>query len=152
MTEVRAAIDIAVPPERVWEVVQDPRRFGDWVTIHRGLKEADDRTDRVGAQMRQTMSLRGVKFDVRWELVAIREHLHAEWHGKGPARSHAETEFTLTPIADGTATHFTYRNVFHAPGGPLGAVASRALVGGIPVKEATASLERLKALLEGDAG
>ena len=72
--------------------------------------------------------------------------LHAEWHGRGPARSHAETEYRLTAVDGGT--RFDYRNEFTAPLGPLGRVASRALVGGLPRREADASLRRLKALAE----
>ena len=76
---------------------------------------------------------------------------HAEWHGRGPARSHAETEYRLADNGRG-GTRFDYRNEFKAPFGPLGAVASRALVGGLPAKEADASLKRLKRLLENGAG
>ena len=35
MTAVSATIEIAVPPQRVWEVIMDPSHFDDWVTIHR---------------------------------------------------------------------------------------------------------------------
>jgi hypothetical protein len=87
-----------------------------------------------------------MNFKVHWELVACDEDHHAEWHGRGPARSHAETEYNLTAIDGGT--RFAYRNVFKAPLGPLGAVASRALVGGLPRREADASLRKLKALAE----
>ena len=45
-------------------------------------------------------------------------------------------------------TRFEYENEFKAPMGPLGAAASRALVGGVPEREAQASLKQLKALLE----
>ena len=38
MTAVKASIEIAVPPERVWDVIMDPDHFGDWVTIHRKLE------------------------------------------------------------------------------------------------------------------
>ena len=41
-----------------------------------------------------------------------------------------------------------YRNEFKTPFGPLGSVASRVLVGGVPEHEANASLRKLKALLE----
>ena len=37
---------------------------------------------------------------------------------------------------------------FKAPGGLLGAAASRVVVGGVPEREAKRSLEALKALLE----
>jgi len=45
-------------------------------------------------------------------------------------------------------THFDYENEFHAPFGPLGAVATRALTGGVPKREADASLKKLKQILE----
>ena len=71
----------------------------------------------------------------------------ATWEGRGPARSYARTAYKLSdPTASGT--RFEYENEFKAPGGFLGKAASRVLVGGQPEKEATQSLERLKALLE----
>ena len=146
MTEVVASIEIAAPPERVWALVMDPERLADWVTIHRGMHDHDSGTPREGYAMEQTLHLRGVSFKVHWELVACKEARHAEWHGRGPARSHAETEYKLTPTDGGT--RFDYRNEFKAPLGPLGAVASRAIVGGLPRREADASLRRLKALVE----
>jgi hypothetical protein len=97
--------------------------------------------------MEQTLHLRGVNFKVQWELVTCEKSHHAEWHGRGPARSHAETEYRLEAVDGGT--RFDYRNEFTAPLGPLGRVASRALVGGLPRREADASLRRLKALVEG---
>ena len=83
MNEVRANIDIAASPEHVWEVVMDPERLGDWVTIHRGLGRHDHGPARRGYEMEQTLCLRGVNFKVRWELVSLTEGRHAEWHGRG---------------------------------------------------------------------
>lgn len=150
MSEVRIEIDIAAEPQAVWDLVMDPERFGDWVTIHRGLEEHSGGPPHVGAWMRQELCLRGAHFHVSWELVVCEPQRRAEWHGRGPARSHAETEYVLRPGADG-GTRFSYRNQFKAPMGPLGAVASRALVGGLPEKEGRASLQRLKTLLENHA-
>jgi uncharacterized protein YndB with AHSA1/START domain len=141
------SIDIDAPPERVWALAMDPNCLSEWVTIHRRLHGHDDGPARKGYAMEQTLHLRGVNFKVHWELVACDECRHAEWHGRGPARSHAETEYRLTPI-DGGRTRFDYRNEFTAPLGPLGRVASRALVGGLPRREADASLRKLKKLAE----
>ena len=58
----------------------------------------------------------------------------------GPARSRARTEYVLS--AEGDGTRFDYRNEFHAPLGPVGAIVSRALVGGMPEREAKRTLER----------
>jgi carbon monoxide dehydrogenase subunit G len=148
MSEVREEIDIAAPPEEVWALVMDPARLGEWVTIHRKLFKHSDGAPAVGSTMEQGMTLRGAHFKVKWELVTCRAPTHAEWHGKGPARSHAETEYTLKDNGNG-GTRFSYRNVFEAPFGPLGAAASKVLVGGLPHKEAVRSLQNLKRLLEG---
>ena len=140
MSEVTTRIDIAAPPEAVWAVAMDAERLEEWVTIHRRLEDFTDTT------MDQVLCLRGVSFHVKWELADSDRPHRAFWKGKGPARSKAETEYTLTPIDGGT--RFEYRNEFKAPLGPLGAVASKALVGGVPEREANASLQKLKELLE----
>ncbi len=147
MSEVKTSIDIDASPEDVFDVALDPKRLGDWVTIHKELLSADEGEPREGMEMQQRMSLRGAQFKVTWELVACERPLHAEWKGRGPARSRAETEYTLEALPDG-GTRFHYRNDFKGPLGPLGKVAGNALVGGIPEKEAIASLKALKTLLE----
>jgi uncharacterized protein YndB with AHSA1/START domain len=147
MSTVTASIDIAAPPPRVWEAVMDPRRLGEWVTIHRRLRDSDDGPARDGFRMEQQIHLRGVNLDVHWRLVQCEPGRLAVWEGRGPARSRARTEYRLRATAD-SGTRFDYRNEFHAPLGPLGAIASRALVGGIPEREATRTLERLKQMLE----
>src|SRR6195952_4170773 len=119
----------------------DPTLLEKWVTIHpRLVSHSDD-------EMEQVMHLRGANFKVQWRLAKSQAPTHAMWKGRGPARSHAETEYRLSETADG-GTRFDYRNEFRAPLGPLGAVASRALVGGVPEREANASLKKLKALVE----
>ena len=147
MSEVRTAIDIAAPPQDVWAVVMDPRRYGDWVTIHRRIERVDDGDLRPGFAVEQTLALRGAPFKVQWELADFQAPRHARWEGRGPGGSRATTSYGLSSDGDG-GTRFDYVNEFKAPGGLLGAVASRALVGGISRREADRSLERLKAVLE----
>jgi len=147
-SEVTVSIDLPAPPEEVWNLVMDPDRLQEWVSIHVALKKHDAKPPREGATMEQVLCLRHAHFKVKWELVACEDGRRAEWHGRGPARSHAETEYVLTPIDGGKATRFDYRNDFRAPLGPLGAVASKALVGGLPEREARSSMKALKQLLE----
>jgi len=146
MSTVAASIDIDAPPARVWEVAMDPLRLGEWVTIHRRLRDSDSGPARRGFCMDQQIHLRGVNLDVHWRLVQCEPECLAVWEGRGPARSRARTEYRLS--AQGGGTRFDYRNEFQAPLGPLGAIASRALVGGIPEREARRTLQRLKELLE----
>jgi hypothetical protein len=72
---------------------------------------------------------------------------HAEWEGLGPAHSRARIRYELRPDGD-EATDFEYINEFHPPGGRLGTVASRMIVGAASEREAERSLARLKALVE----
>ena len=127
-------------------MVMDPDHIEDWVTIHRRLVHADEGPPRVGFQMDQQIHMRGVHLEVHWRLVDCRSDELAVWEGRGPARSHARTEYVLT--AENGGTRFDYRNEFRAPLGPVGAIVSRALVRGMPEREATRSLDRLRRHLE----
>jgi uncharacterized membrane protein len=146
VSTVETTIDIAAPPDAVWDVLMDARRLGEWVTIHRRLHGNPDKPLREGSEIVQTLHLRGVNFKVHWTLEELDVPHFARWEGVGPARSTAVTENRLTE-RDGR-THFDYRNEFRTPFGPLGAAASRVIVGGIPEKEANASLRRLREILE----
>jgi hypothetical protein len=147
MDAVEVDLHIAASPQEVWDFSMDPWRTTDWVTIVRRVERADDGPLEPGYRMDQRLCLRGVPFTVHWKLAEVHAPLYARWEGRGPARSKAIIENRLEPEVGGTL--FVYRNAFRTPFGALGAVASQALVGGVPKREACASLERLKAALEG---
>jgi len=149
MSVVTASIHIDAPPRQVWELAMDPNRLADWVTIHRGLHDADPGPPRVGYRMCQHLHLRGVNIEVRWKLAECDPGARAVWEGRGPARSRARTEYLLH--AEDGGTRFDYRNEFHPPFGPLGAIVGRALVGGMPEREAVHTLQRLRAQVEDGA-
>ena len=141
-----AKLHIDAPPQVVFDYCMDPDSTREWVTIVRGVHDVDEGPMRVGFKMGQTLCLRGVKFKVKWELKELDAPYFARWEGRGPARSTAIIEDRLAEEGDGT--RFDYRNEFKTPFGPLGSVASGVLVGGIPEREANASLARLKELVE----
>lgn len=147
MSTVTATIELPASAQKVWDTIMDTRRLGEWVTIHRRLRHSDQGPPHVGYEMDQQLHLRGVSLDVHWRLVQSETARHAVWEGRGPARSRALTEYSLTPLGD-RRTRFDYRNEFHAPLGLVGALASRALVGGMPQREANRTLERLRSILE----
>ena len=147
MSEVRASIDIDAPPETVYDVMLDASRLHEWVSIHRKVNRVDDGTPREGFRMDQTLCLRHAHFKVHWTLTEAERPRAATWEGHGPAGSYARTSYRLTEV-DGGRTRFEYENEFKAPGGVLGAAASRVIVGGVPQREANHSLQNLKALLE----
>lgn len=147
MSRVHVTTQIKAPVDRVWETVMDPSCLKDWVTIHRSVGGVSSRPLRKGSTMDQVLHLRGVSFHVHWTLVDVNQPAHAEWEGEGPAHSRARIRYELTADGDG-ATRFEYINEFTPPGGRLGTVASRVIVGAASEREAQKSLRRLKALLE----
>jgi uncharacterized membrane protein len=147
VTLVTASIEIDAPREKVYDLVLDPARLDEWVTIHRRVNSRDGGPPRQGYEMNQTLHLRGANFKVSWTLTEADRPDRATWEGRGPAHSYARTSYDLRAL-DGDRTRFEYENEFTAPGGFLGAAASRMLIGGVPEREAKRSLERLKALLE----
>jgi uncharacterized protein YndB with AHSA1/START domain len=146
MSLVHVKIRIDAPIERVWETVMDPHSLEKWVTIHRAVKNVSPGPLGQGSTMEQVMHMRGFSFQVHWTLTEYNAPTHAEWDGRGPAHSHAKIRYELT--GNGNGTDFEYFNDFAAPGGRLGNVASRLIVGAASEREAKNSLERLKALLE----
>jgi carbon monoxide dehydrogenase subunit G len=151
MTQVKASIEIAAPPERVWDVVMDPSHFGDWVTIHRRLGHVDDGDLREGFKVEQTLALHHASFKVRWSLAECDPPRRAVWEGKGPAGSHARIVDELVALDDGGRTRFDYLNEYWQPGGFLGRMAGRVFVSGTAEREAAKSLARLKAFVEAGA-
>jgi uncharacterized protein YndB with AHSA1/START domain len=144
MDAIEVDLHIPASPQVVWDYALDPVTSPEWVTVVRSVR-FDAGPLRPGFRMSQRMCLRGMPFTVAWELIEAEAPRYARWEGRGPARSRAVIEDLLH--AERGGTRFVYRNEFHAPLGPLGAAASRALAGGMPHREAYASLKRLQLLL-----
>jgi uncharacterized protein YndB with AHSA1/START domain len=147
MSLVHVKIRIEAPVQRVWDTIMDPRRLEQWVTIHRSVAGVSDEPTRKGATMEQVIHMRGLNFHVHWTLVDVKPPMHAEWDGRGPAHSRARIRYELTGDGD-DATEFEYFNEFSTPGGRLGNLATRVIVGEASDREARNSLKRLKDLLE----
>lgn len=143
---VSESIEIKASPKRVWEVVMDPARLGDWVSAHREISDAPETPLDPGDGFSQTLSVGGKSFTVRWKLVEVKAGEIAVWEAEGPKGTHADVRYELSESEDG-GTCFDYVNDFSLPGGPLKAVAGS--ISGPPAKiAARKSLQDLKRLLE----
>jgi uncharacterized protein YndB with AHSA1/START domain len=143
--KVERTVEIAAPPERVYEVVMDPSRLGEWVTIHHRLEGSPpDRLER-GSKLTQFLKIAGRRFKVRWTVVENDPCKHVIWEGRGPVASHARVEYGFTPNRGGTS--FRYTNEYDLPGRALGRLAGRT-VSRIAARELNGSLQRLKSLVE----
>ena len=140
------SIEIKAPVGDVFALAMDPHRTLEWVTIARAVKDVEGDPTERGFRMKQQLCLRGVPFWVTWNLVEVDGPYYARYEGKGPMRSKAFIENVLED-RDG-ATFYAYKNEFRAPFGPLGSTAEKVLAGGVPEREARASLANLKKLAE----
>jgi carbon monoxide dehydrogenase subunit G len=140
-------ITIDAPPEKVWEVLMDPGRLADWVSIHQKLKKAPEAPLTEGDQLTQCLRLMHKNFDVKWKVEQADRPHKAVWEGHGPVRSKAEVVYQLKPDGNG-GTRFHYENEFKAPMGPLGAFFADRAFQRTSEREAEKTLNNLRALLE----
>lgn len=143
---VSAEITISAPVGAVYETMMDPRRLGDWVTIHRDVGELPELPLTEGATFEQKLSLAGKSIKVTWTVTRADEPTAADWEGDGPAGSGARVAYRLADR--GGETKVRYENEFDFPAGALGKAAGRLLVRSPAKREAERSLKRLKAMLE----
>jgi carbon monoxide dehydrogenase subunit G len=142
---VERTVDIAASPQEVYDVVMDPARLEEWVTIHSHLEDAPNGRLKKGSKMTQVLKLAGTKFHVRWTVVENDPYVRVVWEGRGPVASHARVVYELE--GNGAGTRFSYLNEYDLPGGALGRFAGRA-VSRVTQKELDGSLQRLKSLVE----
>ena len=147
---VHTSVDIDASPQKVWNVVMDPRQLDSWVTTHEKVSRAPARLS-SGSSFEQTLRLAGKSFDVRWTVIEAKEPNFAEWRGDGPYGSRARVRYELASL-DGKRTHFGYENEFELPSGLLGRAAARVVGSARVRREAERSLANLKQLLQGRTG
>ena len=143
--KVEREVSIAAAPEAVYEVIMDPRRLREWVTIQVSLEDAPPGMLEHGSELTQRLKLAGQRFTVSWKVVENEPARRVVWSGRGPMRSKASVIYGLEP--DGDGTRFRYANEFSLPGGPLGRMAGP-VVRRVTAGELEDSLERLRALVE----
>ena len=145
--EVRTSIEVAAPPEQVYDVLMDLDHLDSWVEAHRGIVEEPDGPLHEGSTFRQKLRVSGLGFKVRWTVTKLDRPRLVEWEGEGPGGSDARVCYSLSG-ADG-GTRFDYVNEFHLPGGKLAERAGKLIGEDRAREEANASLRSLKELIEG---
>ena len=143
--KVERTIEIAAPAKQVYDIVMDPSRLTDWVTIHDRLEDAPNGRLKRGSKLTQRLKLAGRSFTVRWTVVENDPCRRVVWEGRGPVGSHAQVVYSFSE--NGNGTRFSYMNQYDLPGGPVGRIAGHA-VSRVTEKELDGSLQRLKSLVE----
>jgi carbon monoxide dehydrogenase subunit G len=143
--KVERSIEIAAPPDAVYDVVMDPARLKEWVTVHKELVHAPNGMLEEGDKLAQKLKVAGQSFKVSWTVAKAHRPRDVEWEGHGPLGTKARVSYDLEPRSDGTC--FNYVNEYELPGGPLGKLGAKAIQR-TAGKEADRTLVKLKGLLE----
>jgi hypothetical protein len=143
---VERQIHLEVAPGAIYELVMDPARLGDWVTIQEELVEAPERILEKGDRLVQRLKVAGRGFEVSWTVTRADRPTHVEWDGRGPLGTSAKVAYTFAAASGGT--EFGYMNEYELPGGAAGRLAGRA-VASMAGREAEKTLATLKRLVEG---
>ena len=147
MSTIKRSVDIAAPPERVWDLLEDVRRLPEYSESTEEVLEAPERLTAVGQQYVQVGRLLGVKRASRWQVVALEPgRLLGSQGSLGPGVRYTLTQ-RLEPLAD-DATRLSLEIDYTIPGGALGRLAARAGVEGRAGREAQAVLEGIRATAE----
>lgn len=144
---VKQSIEIKAPIERVWSLIMDPERLGEWVSIHERAFDLPGGGLERGSTFGQRLKLKGVPLKVRWEVVECTPPRRARWAGSAGAGARAAIAYDLSERDDGS-TLFDYENTFELPAGQVGKLAARAFNAVSGDREARRSLRQLKELLE----
>jgi uncharacterized protein YndB with AHSA1/START domain len=123
---VEFSVEVAAPPERVWEVTSDPRSLPRW---DRRIEAVDVPASLgVGSRFRVVMGFLAVRATVRAEIVEWEPPVRARIRLEGPIRATVSTTIGALPEGRSLLRH----EVAYAFAGPLGRIAAASLnaVGG----------------------
>jgi carbon monoxide dehydrogenase subunit G len=143
--KIERSIEIAAPPDAVYEIVMDASRLKDWVTVHKELVHSPNGLLEEGDELAQKLKVAGRAFKVSWTVAKAHRPRDVEWEGRGPMGTKARVSYDLEPRSGGTC--FNYVNEYELPGGPLGKLGAKAVAHSAG-KEADRTLVKLKGLLE----
>ena len=141
MPEVSVSAVLPAPADKVWAVLTDLDRLGEWNTIHSGFPNGAPVDPAVGTVYAEKMTLMGMPTEVSWTVSAMEPAADWALEGKGPMGISLRQHYVLT--AEGEGTRITVESEFK--GAAVNMMAAR-------VKDATTvalndSLRRLSALV-----
>jgi carbon monoxide dehydrogenase subunit G len=121
---VTAAVTINASPDEVWKVVADPRNLTHWDRHIVRVRGVPPNGIRVGTEYTTDLRLMGVVAHVRAKVVSLEKPSHAIVALSGVLEGSVET--TLEGLAK-DRTRLSHRIEYRFVGGPLGAIAARAI-------------------------
>lgn len=135
---------VDAPPERVWEVLSDPRSYGEWVVGSRRIRGWDDDWPAPGSRFYHEVGKPPVVTRDHTEVLERDEPRRLVLHAKARPFGTARVAVGIRP--DGDGSHLT---LDEDPGDVLTKVLTLPWWGLFVRLRNTGSIERLKQIIEG---
>ncbi len=151
MAHIARTIEIARPPEEIFDYITDLDRLAEWATMVKETRDLGDRPIKQGTTFSQTIKAAGsVDIDCDWHVKQLQRPRHVHYEATAPDGGQMQMSQTIMPL-DGGRSKVEIDLDYDVPGGVLGQIADKLVFEGQNEKEADTSLENLKRILEGAA-
>ncbi|MFK0023506.1 SRPBCC family protein [Streptomyces sp. NPDC090798] len=102
MPEVSVSASVAAPADKVWAVITDFDRFGEWNTIHTEFPNGGPAEFVVGAEYSEKMTLIGMAAEVAWTVTEVEAGRSYRLRGNGPMGVSVGQHYLLADAGEGT--------------------------------------------------
>jgi carbon monoxide dehydrogenase subunit G len=107
MGKIEKTVEFAAAPEKVWAVVADPARFGDWLNMHKSWKGDVPTEFSKGAQVTAVVSLLNMPNTITWTVEEYEPPKAVRLTGTGMAGVKVAITLDVEPLGAGTAMSIT---------------------------------------------
>ncbi|MGI8903653.1 MAG: SRPBCC family protein [Solirubrobacteraceae bacterium] len=135
----------AAAPERVFDVLADPAKYGDWVVGSDIIRDADANWPAVGSRFHHRVGFGPLKVNDHTEVLDVEPPLRLVMHARARPVGTAEVTMLMTPDTDGT-----YVTMVETAGDRLSRVGINRLTDPLVRLRNIKSLRRLKRIVETD--
>ena len=150
MSTIVRSVDIAAPPERVWDLLENVRRLPEYSDSTEEVRDAPERLTEVGQEYLQVGRLLGMKLTSRWRVTELEPgRLLGNVGTLAPGVRYRLTP-RLEPLPQG-GTRLWIEIDYTLPGGRLGRLAAKAGAESRAGREAQEVLDGIRATAESAA-
>jgi carbon monoxide dehydrogenase subunit G len=103
MGKIEKTVEFAAAPDKVWAVVSDPARFGEWLGMHQSWKGEAPTEFSKGAQATAIVSLLNMPNTITWTVDEYEPPKAVRLSGTGMAGVKVAISLAVTPSGSGTS-------------------------------------------------
>jgi carbon monoxide dehydrogenase subunit G len=102
MPEVSVSAPVAAPADKVWALITDFGRFGEWNDIHTSFPHGVPADLAVGTKYSEKMALMGMPAEVSWTVTEVEAGRSYRLQGNGPMGIAVRELYSVAETGDGS--------------------------------------------------